>query len=126
MQTSLKENEGIFGRHAIKYLGMLLEYSQKVSWQHPNGSEMLCKLPATARTKELLDVIKRVSSRDDDIYKLVLSNEWILGRRDLFIPALIAAKELDCNVEIICYVRERGAWSRSANEQCETVRKNYT
>ena len=49
----------------------------------------------------------------------------MFGRHQLFVPALVSAKESGLEVKIICYFREHVSWSLSAYEQWALKHKSY-
>lgn len=129
IQAALKLNPDLLEAKKIRYMGLMLENlpNQLFRWQDVRGYPIFLRLNPDMQQRQIVKVLKPILLGGDDgnNYRFIWSNEMMFGRHKSFVPAMKELERQGINIDIICYLREHGAWSRSAYEQWSLKHKNY-
>lgn len=130
IQRSLKTNSDLLKTQGAYYLGMNFEnLTEKFfDWQVQTGWPRLHNLKPDEKRNQLIRCIDCAIefAKNNNVDKLIWSNEAIFENADFFIPLLEQVVGDDVKITIVTYIRRPDLWAQSAYGQWGIKHKTYS
>lgn len=124
IQETLLAGRQALADQGVCYLGLMLEHGARATrpdWQHRGGSDAYFapNRDPDAANSELFDILDDILTRLDDqnVPRAIWSNEWLVPRSAMVLPALQRVAARGHEVVIQCYIRRHDRWIASAYAQ---------